>query len=87
VRLDITDADSCTAAVAIATRRSEASTSCEHAFDDGDHHLFVKANLDDWRKTMDTNLFGTLQADPGRRTGDEGARRWLRRHDQLDVER
>ena len=32
-----------------------------NAFDDGDFSKFEKADLDSWRRTMDTNLFGTLQ--------------------------
>src|SRR5947199_396896 len=32
-----------------------------NAFDDGDHRLVTKASFDDWRRTMDTNLYGTLE--------------------------
>jgi NAD(P)-dependent dehydrogenase (short-subunit alcohol dehydrogenase family) len=32
-----------------------------NAFDDGDHRSFTSADLDNWRRTMETNFFGTLQ--------------------------
>ena len=62
LRLDITDAESCAAAVAAAIETfGGVDVLVNNAFDDGDHHLFEKSDFDSWRRTMDTNLFGTLQ--------------------------
>lgn len=62
LRLDITDADSCERAVASTVEVfGGVDVLVNNAFDDGDHRLFENAELDAWRRTMDTNLFGTLQ--------------------------
>ncbi len=62
VRLDITDAASCAAAVAAVDEAfGGVDVLVNNAFDDGDHRLVMKADFDDWRRTMDTNLYGTLQ--------------------------
>ena len=62
VRLDITDAASCAAAVAaIDETFGGVDVLVNNAFDDGDHRLVMKADFDNWRRTMDTNLYGTLQ--------------------------
>ena len=62
VRLDITDAESCAAAVASATDAlGHIDILVNNAFEDGDHRAFEKADLERWRTTMDTNFFGTLQ--------------------------
>lgn len=62
VRLDITDQASCDSAVATALERfGRIDVLVNNAFSDGDHRSFMSADLDDWRKTMETNFFGTLQ--------------------------
>ncbi len=62
VRLDITDVDSCAAAVASATEAfGRIDILVNNAFEDGDRKLFEKADLTRWRVTMETNFFGTLQ--------------------------
>lgn len=62
LRLDITDADSCARAVSSTVELfGGIDVLVNNAFDDGDHRLFETADLDSWRRTMDTNLFGTLQ--------------------------
>jgi NAD(P)-dependent dehydrogenase (short-subunit alcohol dehydrogenase family) len=62
VQLDITDQASCDAAVAAALDRfGRVDVLVNNAFDDGDHRSFTSADLDDWRRTMETNFFGTLQ--------------------------
>ena len=62
VQLDITDRASCDAAVAAAVDRfGRLDALVNNAFDDGDFSRFEQADLDSWRGTMDTNLFGTLQ--------------------------
>lgn len=62
VTLDITDADRCRAVVAeIVERYGHLDVLVNNAFDDGDHTAFVDADLARWRRTMDVNLFGTLQ--------------------------
>jgi NAD(P)-dependent dehydrogenase (short-subunit alcohol dehydrogenase family) len=62
VRLDITDTASCDAAVATAVDAlGGLDVLVNNAFQDGDHKRFEQADLEDWRVTMDVNLFGTLQ--------------------------
>ena len=62
IRLDITDADSCTAAVDAAVGAfGGIDILVNNAFEDGDHKRFEAADLNRWRTTMDTNFFGTLQ--------------------------
>jgi NAD(P)-dependent dehydrogenase (short-subunit alcohol dehydrogenase family) len=62
LRLDITDADSCREAVAATVERfGRIDILVNNAFHDGDFSRFVDADLDSWRRTMDVNLFGTLQ--------------------------
>lgn len=62
VRLDITDAGSCAAAVAgTVAEHGRLDVLVNNAFDDGDHRSFLDADLDRWRRTMDVNFFGTLQ--------------------------
>jgi len=62
VELDITDQDSCDAAVAATVERhGRVDVLVNNAFSDGDHRSFMSADLDNWRRTMDTNFFGTLQ--------------------------
>lgn len=62
VPLDITDQASCDAAVAAAVETfGRVDVLVNNAFSDGDHRSFTSADLDDWRRTMETNFFGTLQ--------------------------
>ena len=62
VQLDITDQDSCDAAAATALERfGRIDVLVNNAFSDGDHRSFTSADLDNWRQTMETNFFGTLQ--------------------------
>ena len=62
VTLDITDEDSCAAAVAAAAGTyGRLDVLVNNAFDDGDFSTFERADLTAWRRTMDTNFFGTLQ--------------------------
>jgi NAD(P)-dependent dehydrogenase (short-subunit alcohol dehydrogenase family) len=62
VRLDICDRESCDAAVAAAMGAfGRIDILVNNAFHDGDFTPFESADLDSWRTTVDTNLFGTLQ--------------------------
>ena len=46
-----------------------------NAFHGGDAKTLMDADLDDWRQTMDVNLFGTLAHDPGGGAAPGGAGR------------
>ena len=62
VRLDITDAESCASAVAAATDAlGGLDILVNNAFRDGNHRRFEDSALEEWRATMDVNLWGTLQ--------------------------
>ena len=62
VQLDITDQASCDdAAAATLERFGRIDVLVNNAFSDGDHRSFTSADLDNWRSTMETNFFGTLQ--------------------------
>ena len=62
VHLDITDNASCDAAAAAAVEHfGHIDVLVNNAFSDGDHRSFTSADLDNWRTTMETNFFGTLQ--------------------------
>ena len=62
VRLDITDPDSCDAAAAAATEElGRIDVLVNNAFHDGDWTRFEDADLDNWRQTMEVNLWGTLR--------------------------
>ena len=62
VALDITDVDACSAAV---DRARDALGGLDilvnNAFQDGNRKAFMDAPLEEWRVTMDVNLWGTLQ--------------------------
>lgn len=61
VQLDITDADLCAAAVAAGRERlGGVDILVNNAFQDGNHKTFEESSLDEWRATMDINLWGTL---------------------------
>ena len=63
LRLDITDTDSCAAAVAATVERfGRIDILVNNAFHDGDFTRFVDADLDSWRTTMDVNLWGATAA-------------------------
>lgn len=62
VRLDITDGDSCRAAAAAAVSAfGGIDVLVNNAFSDGNHKTFERSTLDEWKATMDVNLWGTLQ--------------------------
>ncbi|HEV3227283.1 MAG TPA: SDR family oxidoreductase [Acidimicrobiales bacterium] len=62
LQLDITDQASCDAATAAALDRfGRIDVLVNNAFSDGDHRSFMSGDLDNWRTTMETNFFGTLQ--------------------------
>lgn len=62
VRLDITDADSCRAAVATGIAAfGGIDILVNNAFQDGNHKTFERSTLEEWKATMDVNLWGTLQ--------------------------
>ena len=62
VRLDITDPASCEAAVATAVESlGGLDVLVNNAFQDGNHKTFEASTLEEWRATMDVNLWGTLQ--------------------------
>jgi NAD(P)-dependent dehydrogenase (short-subunit alcohol dehydrogenase family) len=61
VRLDITDPESCQAAVAAAVERfGRIDVLVNNAFHDGNFKRFIDSDLDTWRPTSDVNLWGTL---------------------------
>ena len=62
VRLDITDADACEAAVRTAVDAlGGLDILVNNAFQDGNRKRFLDAPLEEWRVTMDVNFWGTLQ--------------------------
>lgn len=62
LRLDITDRASCDAAVAATVDAfGTIDILVNNAFDDGDFKRFADADLASWRRTVDVNLFGTLE--------------------------
>jgi NAD(P)-dependent dehydrogenase (short-subunit alcohol dehydrogenase family) len=62
VALDITDAGGCEAAVARAVDAlGGLDILVNNAFHDGNRKGFLDAPLDEWRQTMEVNLWGTLQ--------------------------
>ena len=62
VRLDITDVESCQAAVAAGVAAfGGIDILVNNAFSDGNHKTFERSSLQEWKATMDVNLWGTLQ--------------------------
>jgi NAD(P)-dependent dehydrogenase (short-subunit alcohol dehydrogenase family) len=62
VRLDITDEASCEAAAqACVDAWGRIDILVNNAFNDGNHRTFEASTLDEWKATMDVNLWGTLQ--------------------------
>lgn len=61
-QLDITDSSSCAAAVDAAVAAfGGVDVLVNNAFQDGNHRSFEDSSLEEWRATMDVNLWGTLQ--------------------------
>src|SRR3546814_3309253 len=62
VRLDVTDESSCAAAVGAAVSAfGGVDVLVNNAFADGNHRSFEESLLEEWRATMEVNLWGTLQ--------------------------
>jgi NAD(P)-dependent dehydrogenase (short-subunit alcohol dehydrogenase family) len=62
VPLDITDPARCQAAVSAAVEAfGGIDILVNNAFHDGNHKTFERSSLDEWKATMDVNLWGTLQ--------------------------
>ena len=57
-----------------------------NAFQDGNRKAFMDAPLEEWRETMDVNLWGTLQMTKAAVPAHDRAGRRLDRDDQLDVD-
>ena len=61
ITCDIVDHDSCRAlADRAAAEMGAVDILVNNAFDGGNAKSFLDSDLDDWRRTMDVNLFGTL---------------------------
>jgi NAD(P)-dependent dehydrogenase (short-subunit alcohol dehydrogenase family) len=62
VHLDITDASSCDEAARACTDAfGRVDILVNNAFSDGNHRTFEASSIDEWKATMDVNLWGTLQ--------------------------
>ena len=62
VTLDITDVAACQGAVEAAVAAfGGVDILVNNAFQDGNHRTFERSTLDEWKATMDVNLWGTLQ--------------------------
>jgi NAD(P)-dependent dehydrogenase (short-subunit alcohol dehydrogenase family) len=62
VELDVTDEPSCNAAAAACRDTfGRVDILVNNAYKDGNHRSIEASDLDDWRATMEVNLFGTLQ--------------------------